>query len=73
VRYAPSHRFEEWIHNAANIDSARIVWANDLGAEENAAALRYYLNRKAWLLEPDAHPPALTPYAAEASPFITVH
>jgi hypothetical protein len=73
VRYAPSHRFEEWIHNAADIDSSRIVWANDLGADENAELLRYYANRKAWLLEPDAHPPALTPYAVESSPFMTVH
>jgi hypothetical protein len=73
VRYAPSHRFEEWIHNAADIDSSRIVWANDLGAEENAELVRYYANRKAWLLEPDTHPPALTPYAVESSPFITVH
>jgi hypothetical protein len=73
VRYAPSHRFAEWIHNAADIDSARIVWANDLGAEENMALLRYYAKRKAWLLEPDAHPPALTPYRAEASPFVPVH
>jgi hypothetical protein len=73
VRYAPSHRFEEWIHNAADIDSSRIVWANDLGPEENAELLRYYASRKAWLLEPDAHPPALTPYAVESSPFMTVH
>ncbi len=73
VRYAPSHRFAEWIHNEADIDRARIVWANDLGAEENAALLRYYPNRKAWLLEPDAHPPALTPYAQEGNPFATVH
>jgi hypothetical protein len=73
VRYAPSHRFAEWIHNAADIDSSRIVWANDLGAEENAELLRYYAKRKAWLLEPDARPPSLTPYAVEASPFVTVH
>jgi hypothetical protein len=73
VRYAPSHRFAEWIHNAADIDSSRIVWANDLGAEENAELLRYYANRKAWLLGPDARPPSLTPYAVEASPFVTVH
>jgi hypothetical protein len=72
VRYSPSHRFAEWIHNAADIDSARTVWANDLGAQENAKLLRYYANRKAWLLEPDARPPALTPYSAESSPFVTV-
>ena len=72
VRYAPTHRFEEWIHNAADIDASQIVWANDLGPEENQSLIRYYPNRKAWLLEPDAHPPALTPYPAESNPFLTV-
>jgi hypothetical protein len=62
VRYAPFHRFEEWVHNDADIDQARIVWANDLGAEENQKLVRYYPDRKAWLLEPDVHPPALVPY-----------
>ena len=73
VRYSPAHRFEEWIHNAADIDAAHIVWANDLGNEGNEKLLRYYPKRKAWLLEPDAHPPALTPYSGESSPFLTVH
>jgi hypothetical protein len=73
VRYSESHRFEEWIHNEADIDAARIVWANDLGSQENERLLRYYPNRQAWLLEPDARPPALNPYAGETNPFITVH
>ncbi len=73
VRYAPSHRFQEWIHNAANIDLAQIVWANDLGSAANETLLHYYPNRKAWLLEPDAHPPSLTPYVTESNPFLTVH
>ncbi len=62
VRYSPVHQFEEWVHNAADIDSARIVWARDLGAEENQTLLRYYSDRNAWLLEPDARPPRLEPY-----------
>lgn len=62
VRYGPLHRFQEWVHNAADIDHARIVWARDLGPEENEKLLRYYPERTAWLLEPDAHPPRLTPY-----------
>lgn len=62
VRYSPFHRFREWVHNAANIDAARVVWANDLGPDENQKLLRYYPDRKPWMLEPDVHPPALEPY-----------
>lgn len=62
VRYGPRHQFQEWVHNAADIDHARIVWSRDLGADENQKLLRYYPNRTAWLLEPDAHPPRLRPY-----------
>jgi hypothetical protein len=62
VRYWAQHQFQEWVHNAADIDGARIVWARDLGPEENQKLLRYYPNRTAWLLEPDARPPRLQPY-----------
>jgi hypothetical protein len=62
VRYWPRHQFQEWVHNAADIDGSRIVWARDLGAEENQKLLVYYPDRTAWLLEPDAHPPLLRPY-----------
>jgi hypothetical protein len=62
VRYWPQHQFQEWVHNAADIDRARIVWARDLGPVENQKLLRYYPDRTAWLLEPDAHPPLLRRY-----------
>jgi hypothetical protein len=62
VRYYPPHQFHEWVHNAADIDASRIVWARDLGAEENEKLRRYYPDRKAWLLEPDFRPPRLTKY-----------
>jgi hypothetical protein len=62
VRYGPQHQFQEWVHNAADIDGSRVVWARDLGPEENQKLLRYYPDRTAWLLEPDAHPPRLQPY-----------
>jgi hypothetical protein len=66
VRYWPQHIFQdEWVYNAANIDRARVVWARDLGSSENRELLRYYPDRTAWLLEPDAIPPKLTRYRAE--------
>ncbi|HLI83874.1 MAG TPA: hypothetical protein VKV17_08145 [Bryobacteraceae bacterium] len=60
VRYWPQHGASEWIHNAADIDGAKIVWAIDLGPEKNAKLRQYYPDRQAWLLEPDAQPPRLT-------------
>jgi hypothetical protein len=67
VRYSPRHVFHEWIHNAADIDAARVVWAGDLGSAENETLRRYYPDRTAWLVEPDARPPQLSRYEAEKS------
>jgi len=64
VRYAPHHIFqEEWVWNAADIDNARMVWARDLGPEENAKLIAYYPARTALLFEPDARPMRLTRYS----------
>lgn len=63
VRYSPQHLFqEEWVWNAADIDSARVVWARDLGPEEDEKLLGYYPARTALLFEPDARPMRLTRY-----------
>ncbi len=66
VRYWPQHRFEEWVHNAADVDGARVVWARDLGPEENDKLRRYYPDRTAWLIEPDARPVRLSRYQRDA-------
>jgi hypothetical protein len=64
--------FHEWIHNAADPDAARVVWAADLGAAENEKLRRYYPDRKAWLVEPDARPPLLIPYELAPPPLPVV-
>jgi hypothetical protein len=65
VRYSPHHIFQdEWVYNAADIDHARVVWARDLGDTEDQKLLRYYPDRAAWVLEPDASPPILSRYTA---------
>jgi hypothetical protein len=69
VRYWPQHIFQnDWVYNAADIDHERIVWARDLGSSEDQKLLHYYPDRVAWLLEPDATPPKLSPYRAEEQP-----
>ncbi|MGA2146128.1 MAG: hypothetical protein ABSH49_14325 [Bryobacteraceae bacterium] len=62
VRYSKQHQFHEWIHNAADIDAADVVWANDFGPEADRALRAYYPNRTVWLCEPDAKPPLLALY-----------
>lgn len=67
VRYSPHHIFQdEWVYNAADIDGSRIVWARDLGDEEDREIFRYYTGRSVWLLEPDTSPPLLAPYQSSA-------
>jgi hypothetical protein len=50
---------EEWVYNGADIDGQDVIWAHDLGESRNAELIRYYKDRKIWLLEPDiagSHP-----------------
>jgi hypothetical protein len=68
VRYWPKHTLTEWVYNGAEIDRQTVVFARDLGAEEDEVLKRYYPDRTAWLLEPDASPPRLSPYRAPEVP-----
>jgi len=63
VRYSPLHIFqEEWVWNAADPGAARIMWARDLGADEDRELLRAWPDRQPLLFEPDVRPMRLTPY-----------
>ncbi len=57
VRYT-NYRFpqEEWIYNGADIDSAPVIWAQDMGPQENHRLMDYFQGRSFWLLKPDENP-----------------
>ena len=63
VRYNQYHNTDnEWVYNRADIDSAKVVWARDMGDSGNAELIRYFPQRRVWLAEPDLAPPRLSPY-----------
>lgn len=67
VRYSPDHdALDEWVYNSADIDSSRVIWAWDMGGAANQALIRYYKNRKVWLVQPDAPSAEITPYQPAA-------
>ena len=64
VRYQADHKWmNDWVHNQADIDGARVAWARELGGEADAKLIRYFKDRRVWLVEPDIVPPRLTPYS----------
>lgn len=66
VRYSPTHiPADEWVYNRADIDHSKVVWARDMGPEQNAELMRFFKDREVWLIEPDDVPPRITMYAAK--------
>jgi hypothetical protein len=63
VHYGPDHTAHvDWIANRADIDASRVVWARDMGDEQNQELLHYYKDRRAWRVNADHSPPQLEAY-----------
>jgi hypothetical protein len=58
---------DEWVYNRAEIDNAKVLWARELDAEQNAKLLAYFKDRKIWLVTPDADNIYLEPYTTPDS------
>jgi hypothetical protein len=53
VHYGPKHDSSaSWVNNAADIDGSKIVWAHDMGPEQNEELIRYFAGRQVWWLDP---------------------
>jgi hypothetical protein len=65
VRYSTEHNYNnEWVYNRADFDNAKVVWAHDMGPAQNEDLIKYFHNRRVWLVEPDESPPKLSQYGA---------
>jgi hypothetical protein len=63
VRYSSSHNpFDEWVYNAADIDSSKVIWARGMDAANDLELIHYYKGRKVWLVQPDERPAEISPY-----------
>jgi hypothetical protein len=70
VRYSsgddPIH---EWVYNRADIDAAKVIWAQDMG-DRNQELIAYFKGRRAWLLEPSEPGMArLSPYPEKSQQY----
>ena len=69
VRYGPEHDLNrEWVWNRASLDSAKVIWARDMGTAQNQELLDYFKSRRAWQLDADDPAPTLQPYTAAPAP-----
>jgi hypothetical protein len=63
VRYSRDHNpVWEWVYNAANIENSKVIWAREMDAANNLELIRYYKDRKVWLVQPDLNPVSVSPY-----------
>lgn len=64
VRYDAGHSpHHEWVFNSADIPSQRVIWARSMGQASDGSLAAEYPGRTLWMLDADARPPVLSPYA----------
>jgi hypothetical protein len=64
VWYSAHHRVkEEWVYNRADLVHAKVIWARNLGPQENRRLLAQFPNTTAWLVDADRRDAQLIPYS----------
>jgi hypothetical protein len=57
----------DWIYNKADLSSAKVLWARDMGYVNNKELLNYYPDRQVWFV--DRAQPELIPYQQAMLPW----
>ena len=62
VRDVPENgNVQDWVYNAADIDSSPIVWARSSGDEQTPRLTEYFSDRRAWQTRLSGHEVELVP------------
>ena len=68
VNYSETHSVhDEWVYNGADIDGSKVVWARDLGPEENANLMAYFKDRTVWIVEVGSEDATLAHFTDDSS------
>ncbi len=63
VVYAADYSIhQEWVHNGADIDASKIVWARQMNPIADRRLVAFFHDRHVWLLRAGESPPRLVPY-----------
>jgi hypothetical protein len=61
VRYGSRHLgHQEWVFNDADIDSAPVIWAREMGPDGRARLFDYFRDRVVWIMDEDGDGPTWT-------------
>ncbi len=58
----------EQVYNRADLDTAKVIWADDMGPAENEDLIRYFKGCHPWLLYLDSNTPKLVLYPEGGEP-----
>jgi len=68
VNYSETHSVhDEWVYNGADIDGSKVVWARDLGPEQNANLMAYFKDRTVWVVEVGSEDATLAHFTEDSS------
>jgi len=67
VHYAHDHPVnQEWVYNGADLAGSKIIWAREVSDSSDRQLLKYYKDRRAWLVQADVYPQQVVPYPTSA-------
>jgi hypothetical protein len=67
VRWSPKRNsLDQWVYNQADIDGSKVVWAREMDVADNWELMRYYTDRKPWLVDMGTQPATVSPFPLPA-------